>query len=51
MSAVTIFRSNITAGLLRDLVMHRYAQSCNLQRTALGDYLLKQLLIIEQALS
>ena len=41
----------MTAGDLRDLVMHRYAQYCTLQRTPLGDYQLKQLLTTERLLS
>jgi hypothetical protein len=45
------FSPELASGVLRDLVVHRYAQSCKLQRTPLGDYQLKQKVTIGKSLS
>jgi hypothetical protein len=45
------FLIEMAAGVLRDLVVHRYAQYCKLQRTPFGSYQLKQKVTTEQSLS
>jgi hypothetical protein len=44
-----VFSADFAAGVLRDSVVHRYAQSCKLQRTPLGQCQLKQKVTTEQS--